>query len=42
MAATNSATETRTPEWPRAMVLRRMVMPARTTSRESGTPTPTA
>ena len=42
IAATNSATEARTPEWPRAMVLRRMVMAARTTSRERGTPTPTA
>ena len=37
-----SATESLTPEWPRAIVFRRMVIAARTTSRESGAPSPTA
>ena len=41
-AARCSATESLTPEWPRAIVFRRMVMAARTTSRESGAPRPTA
>ena len=42
MATSSSATSTRTPECPRAMVLSRTVMAARTTSRESGAPTPAA
>ena len=41
-AARCSATESLTPEWPRAIVFRRMVIAARTTSRESGAPSPTA